>query len=210
MAIAFDSSAFNAWTTWTSHTLSHTCSGTDRILFWSWLSIWSTDNVTWVTYNSVAMTRISYEWSVGERIYLYYLINPSTWANNIVATTSWSVTIYAQSTSYNWAKQTWQPDSSNTSAYTTQVNMSTSTTTVADNSWLVWVFRAISAQTAVWWTTFRAGVNTTIQIWDSNGSKTPAGSYSLWATFASSWCAQLVASFSPVVASWNSNFLMFL
>jgi hypothetical protein len=210
MAIAYDSSAFNSWTTWTSHTLSHTCSGSDRILFWSALWIMASDKVTWVTYNGVSMTRIAHVWSWGERIYLYYLINPSTWVNNIVATTSSSATLYAQSTSYTGVKQSAQPDSSNTSAYATQTNMSTSTTTVADNSWLVWVFRASSTQTAVAGTTFRAGVNTTIQIGDSNGAKSPAGSYSLWTTFAYGWCAQIVASFSPTVTTPNTNPSFFL
>lgn len=197
MAIAYDSSAFWAWTTWTTDTLSHTCSWSDRILFWSALVLSWSDTLTSVTYNSVAMTRISHVWSGWERIYLYYLINPSTWANNIVSTFSWSTTIYSESTSYTWASQTWQPDSSTSSAYATQSNMSTSTTTIANNCWLVWVFRAWLAQTAVAGTTLRAWVNTTIQIGDSNGAKTPAWSYYLWTTFASSWAAQIIASFSP-------------
>lgn len=209
MAIAYDSSAFNWWTTWTSHTLSHTCSWSDRILFWSSLWIMGTDNVTGVTYNWVSMTRAWHLASWWERIYLYYLVNPSTWTNNIVAATSSSATIYAQSTSYTWASQTGQPDAVATNPYITQSNMSTSTTTIANNSWLVWVFRSSSAQTAVAWTTLRAGVNTTIQIWDSNWPKTPAGSYSLWTTFATAGCAQIVASFSPVALLWNSNFFMF-
>lgn len=82
--------------------------------------------------------------------------------------------MYAESASYTGAKQSAQPDSSNTNAYTTQTNMSTSTTTVADNSWLVGVFRSSTTATAAAGTTLRAGVNTTIQIGDSNGAKTPA------------------------------------
>lgn len=201
MAIALDATASSAGTTWTSHTLSHTCTWSDRILFWSTLLISTSDDLTSVTYNSVAMTRIAHVWSAGERIYLYYLINPSTGANNIVATTTSSNTMYAESASYTGAKQSAQPDSSNTNAYTTQTNMSTSTTTVADNSWLVGVFRSSTTATAAAGTTLRAGVNTTIQIGDSNGAKTPAWSYSLGTTFASGGCAQIVASFSPSVSA---------
>lgn len=205
MAIAFDASAFSSWTTGTSHTLSHTCTGSNGILFWSTLSLSSSDIVTWVTYNWVSMTRIDYIWWTWEWIYLYYLLNPATGANNIVATTSSSVTMYAESSSYTGVKQSWQPDSTWRSVYATQANMSTSTTTVADNSWIVWVFRSSAAQTAAAWTTLRAWVNTTIQIGDSNWAKTPPWSYSLWTTFSSAWCAQIVASFSPFVTASTTS-----
>jgi hypothetical protein len=179
-------------------------------LFWSGLVISSSDIVTGVTYNGVAMTRISYTWTTGEGIYLYYLINPSTGANNIVASSSSSTTIYAQSASYTGAKQTWQPDASNTTVYATQTNMSTSVTTIADNCWLVWVFRSGTNQTAQAWTTLRNWINATIQIWDSNSATTPAGSDSLWVNFSSASAAQIVASFSPSgVVATNSNFFMF-
>lgn len=68
---------------------------------------------------------------------MYYLINPSTGANNIVASTSISQTLIFQNTSYTGVKQSAQPDASNTSAYTTTTSQSTSVTTIADNCWTV-------------------------------------------------------------------------
>ena len=203
MAIAFDSSAFNSWTTWTTHRLDHTCSWTNRILFWSWLALSSSDTVTWVTYAGISMTQCWYVAAWTERIYMYYLINPPAWLFSIYATTSSSTTIYWQSTSYTWVRQASQPEASNTQGYLTQSNMSTSVTTLTNNAWLVWVFRSSTAATAAAWTTFRAWVNTTIQIGDSNWGKSPPWSYSLWSTFASWGCAQIVVSISPPdISSW--------
>lgn len=209
MAIAFDSSAFNSWTTWTNHTLNHTCSWTNRILFWSWLVLSSSDTLTWVTYNWISMTRCWYVGDWAERIYMYYLINPPSWTSTITATTSSSATIYWQSTSYTWVHQSWQPEASNTQWYATQSNMSTSVTTLTNNSWLVWVFCSSTTATAAAWTTFRAWVNTTIQIWDSNWGKSPPWSYSLWSTFASGWCAQIVVAIADVSTLESSKFLQF-
>ena len=47
------------------------------------------------------MTRIAFLNVTGvDSIWLYYLLNPSTGANNVVVTTSSSVTAYSDSTSY--------------------------------------------------------------------------------------------------------------
>jgi hypothetical protein len=209
MAIAFDSSAFNSWTTWTSHAVNHTCSWTNRILFWSWLALSSSDSVTWVTYAWLPMTRCWYVDGWSERIYLYYMINPPSWTFTINATTSSSTTIYWQSTSYTWVRQTSQPEASNTNGYNYIPNMSTSIVTLTNDAWLVWVFRSSTTATAAAWTTFRAWVNTTIQIWDSNWGKSPPWSYSLWSTFASGWCAQIVVSVSQQPVLSSPNFLQF-
>lgn len=211
MAIAFDTASFWSWSNWRTHNLSHTCTWSNLILWYSCLLIWTSDVLTWVKYNWVAMTRAWYVWAAWERIYLYYLINPATWANTITATTSSSVAIYPESASYTWVKQSWQPDAITNTAYAIQTPMSTSVTTILDNCWLVWVFRSETSQTAVAGTTLRAWVDTTIQIWDSNWAKTPTWSYSLWTTFYGGLGAQIVASFSPSVdTTTNSWFFMFM
>jgi len=211
MAIAFDSSSNNIWWTGSTNTIAHTCSGTNRILWVSaFMGVWG-DVITWVTYNGVAMTRASIVIWDTDSIYMYYLIAPATGANNIVVSKSNTSDCYVQSTSYTGVKQSWQPDATGTSAFATRTNLSTSVTTVIDNCWLVGIFRTWTTQTAVAGTTLRAWVNATLQIWDSNGAKTPAGSYSLWTTFSSSSSAQIVCSFSPFSATANTtNFFQFL
>lgn len=210
MAIAFDASSFDSWTSWTSHTLSHTCTGSDRLLVVTAYVGSSSDLVTWITYNWVSMTRISWlNNGSTESIYMYYLIDPATWANNIVATTSSSATVIMQNASYTGIKQSSQPDVSNTSSYTNSLTtQSTSVTTIADNCWTVWIFRTGTNQTVIAGTTFRTGVNLTLKIGDSNWPKTPAGSTSLGTTFASWFSAQIIASFAPSITA-NSNFFMF-
>lgn len=94
MAIAFDASSFNSGATGTTHTLAHTCTGSNRLLVVTAYLNNISDLITWITYNWVSMTRISWinNWT-SESIYMYYLIAPATGANNIVATTSSSATV---------------------------------------------------------------------------------------------------------------------
>lgn len=210
MAIAFDTSSFNSWTTGTSHTLSHTCSGYDRLLVVTLYINSNSDRITNVTYNSISMSRINFinNWS-SEWIYMYYLLNPSTGTNNIVATTSSSTTVIMQNTSYNEVSQTWQPNISWVSWYATRTTTETFLTTTIDNCWTIWIFRTWTNMTAISGTTLRTWVNATLQIWDSNWPKTPAGSTSLWVTHTSSTSASIIASFSPSINTTNNwNFFM--
>lgn len=199
MPIAFDAFWSSYATTWTTHTYSHTCTWSNRILFVSLLVQNPADIVTSVTYGGVSMTRIAANAFTGtEYNYLYYLIWPNSWANNVVISTSSSTTIYANSVSYTWAKQSWQPDAYNSQTTNPfQVSVSTSVTTVSDYCWLVWYLRSTASQTAQSWTHFRWWVNATEQIADSNWVKTPAWTYSLWTTFATAAASQIVAAFSP-------------
>jgi len=199
--IAFDSYS-NKWSSvGTSHTFSHTTSGNNRILFVSILSLNAADIVSWVTYGGNAMARIWWaKLGVGtEWTYLYYIVAPTVGVNNIVVTTSISTTIFADSTSYTWAKQTAQPNASATNVIAGVTWPQTSVTSTEDNCWLVGVFRSSpETQTPVAGTTFRWGVNTTIVIWDSNWPKSPTGSYSLGVTNYVSNGIQIVAAFWPV------------
>lgn len=210
MAIAFDASSSDWWTTWTTHTLSHTCSWSNRLLVVTILGNHN-DVVTGVTYAGASMTRVSFVSNgSSDGIYMYYLLNPATGTNNIVATTSSSQTVLMQNASYTGVRQSSQPNVFNTWWYTTSTSLSTSVTTTDDNCWTIGIFRCNNNQTANWWTTFRAGIANSIQVGDSNWPKTPAGSTSLgtswtWSTFA----AQIIASFSPFVAS-NTNPAFFL
>ena len=183
MAIAFDA-AVNGGLVFpgTSLTWSHTCSGSDRILFVGVVG-GTTDTVTGVTYDGVAMTLVN-KCVAGADFYsyLFYLIAPSTGAHNVVISAS-SGLIIGLSSSYTGVSQTGQPDSSSTKISTVaSATYTQSTTTVADNSWTIFHLRESTGRDA----TAGAGTVTRIEygaagahICDSGGAITPAGSSSL-------------------------------
>lgn len=203
MAIARDATSFDWWTTWTSHTLSHTCSGADRGIHVTLYLSSASDLVTNVTYAGVTMTRLWTQTNgTSETQYSYYLINPASGANNIVVTTSSSATVIMQNVSYTWTDQVTNPTVVSLSGFVSWVTtLSTNVTTTVDNSWLSGVFRSWANQTAIAWTTLLAWVNATLQVGDSNWPKTPTGSYSLGVTFSTSFWAQIVIAIAPPVIS---------
>ena len=209
MAIATDATS-NGSASATTVTVSHTCTGDDGILF---VGCWiqnSTDQMTSVTYNGVAMTQIGKINNAGtDSTYLYYLIAPATGANDIVMTKSGTDLGYVIGSSYTGASQTGQPDASTTNTGATVTSLTTSVTTVADNTWTVLMMKASDS-------TNSAGTGTTLRIdgpgndqtgiYDSNGAITPAGSTSLQTTAGTnrSW-AHIMASFSPATAAGPAN-----
>lgn len=207
--IAFDSSGGGLTTTLGNLTFSHTCSGTDRILF---VGCWGgqsgkTAGITGVTYNGVAMTEILSTVPTGPTVLiqkLFYLVNPSTGTNNVVVTrTGTGIYTWGHSVSYTGASQTGVPDASSVTT-NTGTSITGTVTTVADNSWLVgFVTDEGSA-------TLTAGAGTVKRndqvgwsaIADSNSAKTPAGSDSLVISSSASHAHTFqVASFKPAVAS---------
>ena len=86
MALAVDASSISAFTTSSTVSWSHTCTGSDRVLFVGVGFNGSALSVTGVTYNGVAMTE---QWdlfaaNVGSAGYL--LANPATGANTVEVT----------------------------------------------------------------------------------------------------------------------------
>lgn len=213
MAIALDASASSSTTSASSLTYSHTCSGSERILF---VAVFSggpgpgSVPCTGVTYNSAAMTKIDSNapqanWDLS----LWYLIAPSTGANNVVITLSGSTTtLYGDSVSYTGVQQSGVPDSSaKTTAVSNSINQST--TTVADNCWVVGCAvtgaSTIAASTGVTSRLDRDSASGSFEMGDSNAVKSPAGSYSMTFTGgASDSMGMIMASFAP--PSVNNGF----
>ena len=208
MPIAFDAFATSTDAVGTSLTWAHTCTGSDLILI-----VGSGDNdtgsVTGVTYNDVAMTQIGTGVNPSVTAYqrLWYKTGPATGANNCVISSSSSTTLRGRSSSFTGASQTGQPDSTN-KAINSGTSISVSTTTVADNCWSVGV--AQNNQDA-----FTAGEGTTIRgeagiaAIDSNGAKSPAGSYSLNLNITPSASnGMIVASIAPVAAAVANHWLL--
>lgn len=218
MAIALDStSAPTNSSGVTSLNRSHTCTGSDLIL---WVAVTTVSGasvpVTGVTYNSVAMTKVTAiapqsNWEMS----LWYLAGPSTGTNTITATcaTAPANIFRISSASYTGASQTGIPDSSNSATGVT-TSRTVSTTTIANNCWVVG-YGMTGAGNIVPSTglTTRSetdsGSGSTV-LGDSNGAVTPAGSYSMTFTTANDSTGLIVASFAPATASTNSNFFMLL
>jgi len=216
MAIAFNTTT-NGWysANGTSFTFSHTCSWSDRILF-VWFFHWlNTDNVTGVTYAWTSMTLINKRqvWA-GQWIYLYYLIAPATWTNNVVCSASVDNDWWGWAVSYTWVLQTWQPDAS-VSNGTTATSIATSITTIANNCWVVWMWRTMDADWGFTslspWVFRQNAIVGYYALWDSDGTvSTWSNTYTATNNVSSAlWC--ILASFSPswVVANNWSWFLSF-
>lgn len=90
MALAFDAVSFTSGSGSSSVTLSHTCSGSDRILIVNAGVHGNARTVTDITYNGVAMTYSTEQvnGSALAKVYQYYLIAPATGTHDIVVTYS--------------------------------------------------------------------------------------------------------------------------
>lgn len=217
MAIAFDSTTTSSlWSSVTSITFAHTCTGSDRMLFVATANNTGA-NITGVTYNGVAMTQIStINNSAPSKMYFWYLIAPASGSNNVVVTASGTCSIIAKSVSYTGVKQSGQPDATVTNWPTTTTSWSQSVTTVADNCWIVmsWMWKNGSTVTAGANTFIRSSIEVLLAwlfLADTNALQTPAWSKTLNVTSASQEFTGIMASFSPSVTSTtNSSFLAFM
>lgn len=205
MAIAFDAATDGGSTTGTSLTFSHTCSGSNRILFVGVRGDTASDTITGVTYNGVAMTLIpSTKHNDGSNrwVYLFYLIAPATGANNVVVSSSSSVLINAAAVSYTGAKQSGVPDASTKNSNASASSLATSLTTILDSCWTVLVGVSNTSQAAGTGATRRTiSGDTAFAMHDSNGGISPAGSTSMTITANSGGINTIMVSFPPSTLS---------
>jgi hypothetical protein len=200
MAIAFDaiSTGGNGGT---SQTFSHTCTGTNRLLFVGGFNQEASSTITGVTYDGVALTEIANSSQTNNSVSLWYLIAPSTGASDVVITRSTSTNaLLGVAASYTGAKQSGVPDSDNTGGASSGSSLTISTTTVEDNCWIVGIFRNEQGVNI-------AGSNTTmrnassIAMGDTNADQSPAGAHSIGTTWSGSGRnVGVVASFAPAPA----------
>lgn len=211
-AIGYDNASHSGYLNGTSNNLSHTTSGTDRLLM---VYIYSTiDNVTGVTYNGTAMTFVQKQLmtgaAAGQYIHAYILANPTTGTNTVTVTSSSGLGGYISAVSYTGAKQTGQPDNSTKQAANPVTTLTTSLTTVANNSWLVGYSYMNGSMTAGTDTTLRGGsVSGVLEAMDSNGAKSPAGSYGLTTDANSGFAGHVMASISPVPEEATEDIIWF-
>jgi len=218
MAIAFDAVNSGASGTGATLTRTHTCTGSDLTL---WVSAVCNlaNSITGCTYNGVAMTQIGTGLvdGAGNTNHLFYLINPATGTNNVVLSQSGSNSINFISDSYTGCGQVTQPDSSNTNSTGSNSSLTTSTTVIASNCWLI---ESGAAGTGC------ASVNTSQSLRGqqnagSGGSRVTNGIVDSNATVGTGSqsldfntdgngnhpLTVIIASIAPVIINTNSNFL---
>lgn len=188
MAIAYDTVTDGGYGASGGKTFSHTCSGSNRILFVSTFGAVGSDTVTGVTYNGVAMTLVKTLLTPTDGRYLgaWVLMNPASGANNVVISVS-SGDTYGMAVSYTGTAQTGQPDSFGFNSNTFTSSLTTSTNVVASNCWNVYLNRAAYFPPPVAGTgaTLRSANATYGQgIFDSNGT-VGTGSQSMTCTCSS-------------------------
>lgn len=210
--IAFDAvSTGVAFGLSSSVTVSHTCTGNDRILFVA-VHLQNTadaDILEGVTYNGIAMTqgiKIFHQLSpsnVATEEYIYYLINPNSGTHNIVATTStpFDSLLRIQNASYTNVNQTIVP-TFNSFGPTISATETLSLTTTVDFSWIFGFFNQMGLSgpvTAQAGTTIRTQTGTTA-IGDSGTYISPAGATSIGVTYTGSavWTG-LTAIIKPLI-----------
>ena len=182
MAIAFDASGSSYAASANPITFNHTTSGSDRILYVDFYQTATGDNVTGVTYNGVAMTRINTQVGGTQRIYSYALVNPTSGTNTISIANTGGNTYWIDSTSYTGANQV-TPTIQNTGYNASATSLTVSVTTTADNSWLHGFYDSSNQPQSVGTNTFfRGGVNSFLGAIDTNSAQTPAGSKSMQIT----------------------------
>jgi len=185
MAIALDTATGSSNTGASSLTYSHTCTGSNLVLL---VGVYSDDGdtTTGVTFNSVALTLIAKTQNGGADsswTSLWYLVGPATGAHNVVISRSGTNSfLRGDSASYTGVSSLSSVNASN-SGSGTAATLSISATTIYNNSWVVGFFTNRQAPTVNSGITARNGLNGSggvlSGIGDSNGPKTPAGSYTM-------------------------------
>ncbi len=207
MAIAFDATSLVDGGT----SVSHTCTGSNLILF-AGVSFNTADGtITGATYNGVGMTEVTRQ-AVGgvpgtQTVALFYLVAPATGSNTLAVTGTASAPTLIGS-SYTGAKQTGIPDASASTNSASATSISQAVTTVADNSWVVAIVRD-TAGTVSNTGSVSTSRDATTYFWDTNAAKTPAGGVTASYSGSSGAWAVIVASFAPfTIASTNHSLLM--
>lgn len=206
MAIAYDSSSTGTANPGTSVTFPQTCTGSNLLLIVGIATNDTTDKVTGVTYNGVAMTLLSAYQAATTNFYgfTYYLIAPDTGTHDIVASRSDSGVLAVMGASYTGVSQTGFPDSQATGSDATG-DYTATTTVVSSNCWLWANTRSNAAALSSDATTRQTIFGGYGMIVDSNG---PVGTGSQSINFTASpggetnWNA---VSFSPAAASGPAN-----
>ena len=206
--IAFDAKTTASVNPGTSLTWSHTCTGSNLILLVATNdNHTAADNITGITYNSVALTKIKNLYLSNKNIGLWYLLNPATGANNVVMTAGASSALMGIAGSYSGVAQT-QPNiitGAVSATATASTGQTLTVTTTIDNSW-AWLMTENDAGAPT------AGTNATILqapfgwsgavgLFYNTNPISPTGNFSMSYTHASGNSWAVMAFFEPFIFS---------
>jgi hypothetical protein len=195
----------------TTGSVSHTCTGSNLIL-WCLMQNENQSGFNSITYGGVQLTEaITYNMTNSQQISLWYLIAPATGSNTFAVDRIGTVNdCQMQIVSYTGAKQSGVPDASISANNTTSTSLTTTLTTVADNTISVLVGYSNGSQpTAGTNSSLIASIDTDrCTAFDSTGvgPKTPPGSFAMTFTNDVSIIdAAVMASFAPFVAGGGAT-----
>lgn len=209
MAIAFDAATDggnNSGIT-DSLTFSHTCTGTDLVL-WVGLSgdvSAGADDISSVTYAGAALSLVGKVQGTSSRwVYLYVKTNPATGANDVVITAGSSHYLIGVACSYTGAHIT-QPDGTPvTGSNVSDTSLSLQVTTTVDNAWAVMVGHADNGITGAGTATTQRVLGSPFDLpgfYDSDGVVSPAGNRTLTFNCNNSPVGGVIASMAPAGGS---------
>lgn len=229
MAIAFDAVSSNKFTT-PGPTLSHTCSGTDRVLIVAVAIVDSGGVNAGVAYNNVTMTQIGTEVvnsQSGDDVWvsMWRLVAPDTGAHNIsVDTFATPAHVFIAGMSFTGVDQT-TPIEADSSDSADAGNSTVTVATVSDNAWVVSAVGykivastapTLTAQAGVtekWNLGQNASSNSGASAGGYSGPKTPTGNvtHSWSSTNANGW-ASIGAALKPAAGApaYKDDFFPFL
>lgn len=200
MALAFDTHGMNYVASGTTNTQSITPTTADVLIVYTMVPLART--VSGITWNGVALTSIDTQSASFFKLQAWYLKSPATGSNSLVATVDSSSESYVGAMFYSGADLTTQPDVSAKQNNASGTTITQTVTTVADNAWLTCCTLAdaggLAASTG---STQRANQFGAFGIFDSNGAKSPAGSYSMVQTTNSGNNAGIIVGIKELVAA---------
>ena len=204
-AIAYDNAGGASQGSGTSLTYSYTTSGSNRLMFTSSYGGADGTNITGKTYNSTAMTflgKVQYP-ANNSYCHVYYLVAPSTGANNVVVSYNINARMASVTVTYTGAAQSSPIDNWTTKTQANNNVISQAITVSTANCWGYaaeegsnLTYASVSGNNAI--TTKRGGYDDAVVVGDSNGTIS-TGSVTMGFTGSSNHRGILVLAFKPAV-----------
>lgn len=209
MAIAFDAFTSPAGgEAQTNYTFSHTCTGSNRILFVAVIGATSSDNITGVTYNGVSLTLVDKQTTsavggIDREQYLFVLQGPASGSNTVAVASSPAGSVYPVAASYTGAHQTNAIVGAKGQNNST-TSLSVGVTTVAANSWVAAGTRLNAGTMTASTNTVSRGTDS--QYVDSGSGPGAAGLYTMTVTASPATAVGMIlAAFEPVGAGGGAT-----
>jgi hypothetical protein len=191
----------------TSLTYSHTVTSSDHTVLFVGISGDNVDNISSVTYDGVSMNLIRKHISGSSWLWLYGLLAPTVGTHDVTVTFATSQNIRAVSVSYSGVNQDLTLDSIGDTQNSNDgdTSLTSTTTSVADNSWMIVLGGFQRPPSAGTNSTQRVLVDNATVFYDSNGVISPAGNYSMTYNFSSCISGCMASVFATIAPAGSST-----